>query len=150
VTLGYLDDPERTAAAFVVPAGSDGLHYRTGDRVVRTTDGNLHYLGRMDGQVQIRGYRVELGEVEAAIRDVSGIAGAAAIAWPRSATGGEGIVAFVSSSDALDFADVRAKLEARLPPYMVPQQIRALDDLPLNPNGKIDRKALHALMEPAE
>jgi amino acid adenylation domain-containing protein len=149
VTLGYLDDPARTAASFVVPAGSGGVHYRTGDRVVRTTDGNLHYLGRMDDQVQIRGYRVELGEVEAAIRDASGVAGAAAIAWPLSAAGGEGIVAFVSSSDALDVRNVRAALEARLPAYMLPQEIRVLDDLPLNPNGKVDRKALQALMESA-
>lgn len=150
VTLGYLDDPARTATSFVVPIGCDGVHYRTGDRVVRTTDGNLHYLGRMDEQVQIHGYRVELGEVEAAIRDVSGVLGAAAIAWPLSATGAGGIVAFVSSSDALDVRDVRAMLEARLPTYMVPQEIRILEDLPLNPNGKIDRKALHALMEAAE
>ena len=150
VTLGYLDDPARTATSFVVPTGSDGAHYRTGDRVVRTTDGNLHYLGRMDEQVQIHGYRVELGEVEAAIRDVSGVLGAAAIAWPLSATGAGGIVAFVSSSDALDVRGVRAMLEARLPPYMLPQEIRVLEDLPLNPNGKIDRKALYALMESAE
>jgi amino acid adenylation domain-containing protein len=150
VTLGYLDDPARTAASFVVPVGCDGEHYRTGDRVVRTTDGNLHYLGRMDGQVQVHGYRVELGEVEAAIRDASGVVGAAAIGWPLSAAGAEGIVAFVSSSDSLDARDVRAMLETRLPRYMLPQEIRVLDDLPLNPNGKIDRQALHALMESAE
>jgi len=149
VTLGYLDDPERTAASFVVPTGRDGVHYRTGDRVVRTPDGNLHYLGRMDGQVQIHGYRVELGEVEAAIRDVSGVAGAAAIAWPVSEAGAEGIVAFVSSDDALDVKDVRTTLQTRLPAYMLPQEIRILDDLPLNPNGKIDRKALRALVESA-
>jgi amino acid adenylation domain-containing protein len=149
VALGYLDDPERTAASFVVPVGCDDVHYRTGDRVVRTPDGNLHYLGRMDRQVQVRGYRVELGEVEAAMRDASGVADAAAIAWPLSEAGAEGIVAFVSSSDTLDVRDVRAMLEERLPPYMLPQEIRVLDDLPLNPNGKIDRKALHALLESA-
>jgi amino acid adenylation domain-containing protein len=150
VTLGYLDDPARTAASFVVPTESDDTHYRTGDRVVRTTDGNLHYLGRLDEQVQIHGYRVELGEVEAAIRDVSGVVDAAAIPWPLSPTGAEGIVAFVSASDALDVGDVRAVLEGRLPQYMLPREIRVLEDLPLNPNGKVDRKALHTLMDPAE
>jgi amino acid adenylation domain-containing protein len=150
VTLGYLDDPARTAASFVVPTESDGTYYRTGDRAVRTTDGNLHYLGRLDEQVQIHGYRVELGEVEAAIRDVPGVVDTAAIAWPLSPAGAEGIVAFVLSSDAVDVGDVRSTLETRLPQYMRPREVRVLEDLPLNPNGKVDRKALYALMEEAE
>jgi acyl-coenzyme A synthetase/AMP-(fatty) acid ligase len=148
--LGYLDDPARTAASFVVPTESDGTYYRTGDRAVRTTDGNLHYLGRLDEQVQIHGYRVELGEVEAAIRDVPGVVDTAAIAWPLSPAGAEGIVAFVLSSDAVDVGDVRSTLETRLPQYMRPREVRVLEDLPLNPNGKVDRKALYALMEEAE
>jgi acyl-coenzyme A synthetase/AMP-(fatty) acid ligase len=142
VTLGYLDDPQRTAAAFVVPPGTGRVHYRTGDRVVRTADGNLHYLGRVDNQIQIRGHRVELGEIEAAIRDASGVAGVAAIGWPLSAAGPDGVVAFVASDEAFNVKDVRAKLAARLPSFMIPREFQVLAELPLNANGKVDRGAL--------
>lgn len=142
VTLGYLDEPERTQAAFVIPPGSERLHYRTGDHVVRTADGNLHYLGRVDHQVQVHGHRVELGEIEAGIRDVSGAAAVAAIAWPLSAAGAEGVVAFVASGEAFDASEVRRKLGARLPSFMVPREFHVLEELPLNSNGKIDREAL--------
>ena len=149
VTLGYLDDPQRTRAAFVVPPGTGVVHYRTGDRVVRT-DGNLHYLGRVDHQVQIHGHRVELGEIEAAIREASGAAGVAAIAWPLSAAGAEGVVAFVASDEALNVSEVRATLSARLPSFMVPREIQVLGELPLNANGKIDRSALFGRLESHE
>ena len=147
VALGYLDDPERTEAAFVTPPAAGRVHYRTGDRVVRTTDGNLHYLGRVDHQVQIHGYRVELGEIEAAIRDASGVASVAAIAWPISAAGADGVVAFVASDQAVDMHEVRAKLAARLPSFMIPREIRVLEGLPLNANGKVDRGALFSRLE---
>ena len=150
VALGYLDDPERTEAAFVAPPGGGRVHYRTGDRVVRTADGNLHYLGRVDNQVQIHGYRVELGEIEAAIREASGIASVVAIAWPLSATGAEGVIAFVALDEAVDVNDVRAKLAARLPSFMIPREIRVLEELPLNSNGKIDRGALFGRLESGE
>ena len=100
-------------------------------------------LGRMDEQVQIHGYRVELGEVEAAIRDVSGVLGAAAIAWPLSATGAGGIVAFVSSSDALD---VRVPSDAggAASPYMLPQEIRVLETCRSTPTARsIARRCTH-------
>ena len=147
VALGYLDDPERTAAAFVARPPAGAVHYRTGDRVVRSADGNLHYLGRFDHQVQIRGHRVELGEVEAAIRDAAGISGVAAIAWPLSAAGADGVVAFVASNEAFSVKDVRDKLTARLPSFMIPREFQVLDEFPLNSNGKIDRGALVRRLE---
>lgn len=146
VALGYLDDPERTRSAFVVPPGRAETHYRTGDRVVRGANGVLHYLGRLDHQVQVHGHRVELGEVESAIRDATGTA-AVALGWPVTESGVAGIVAFVAGEDAFDLTGLRAKLAARLPDYMLPREVHVLPELPLNANGKFDRSALRAHLE---
>ena len=150
VALGYLDDPRLTGTKFLTPPAADEVHYRTGDRVVRTRDGNLHYLGRIDDQVQVHGHRVELGEIEAAIRAASGVASVAAIAWPLSAAGAEGVVAFVAAGGAFDPVSTRASLVAQLPSYMIPREIHVLEEMPLNPNGKIDRGALLGRLESRE
>jgi amino acid adenylation domain-containing protein len=147
VALGYLDDPERTQSAFVVPSGKVETHYRTGDRVVRASNGVLHYLGRLDHQVQVHGHRVELGEVESAIRDSTGAAAVVALGWPVLESGVGGIVAFVAGEDAFDQAALRTKLAALLPDYMVPREVHVLRELPLNANGKFDRPALRARLE---
>jgi len=147
VTLGYLDDPERTRSAFVVPPGKIETHYRTGDRVARDSGGLLHYLGRLDHQVQVHGHRVELGEVESAIRDATGSGAVVAIGWPVTESGVGGIVAFVGSENTLDLAALRAKLAAQLPDYMLPRDVHVLRELPLNANGKFDRPALRARLE---
>ena len=148
LTPGYWNDPEKTAAAFVVPPGHDRVFYRTGDRV-RRSDGArpMVYLGRMDNQVKIQGYRVELGEIEAVIREETGADTAVALGWPRNAMGGaDGVVAFVPGRD-LPVDAYRERVAARLPGYMAPREIRCLAELPLNANGKVDRKALLQLLE---
>jgi acyl-CoA synthetase (AMP-forming)/AMP-acid ligase II len=147
VTPGYWHDPEKTAAAFVVPPGRSELHYRTGDLVRRPPAGGpITYLGRVDHQVKINGYRVELGEIEAAIRDAAGVGEVVALGWPRTAGGAAGVTAFVAADD-LDVAALRTSLARRLPDYMVPAAIHLLSEMPLNSNGKFDRPALVGLLE---
>jgi len=142
VAPGYWKDPQKTAAGFVVPPGMNTLFYRTGDLVQRPLAGQpLKYLGRIDQQIKIRGNRVELGEIEAVLRDAAGVDIAVAIGWPETPAGADGIVAFLGSRDVA-LESVREKARRRLPTYMMPREIRLIDNIPLNPNGKVDRKAL--------
>jgi amino acid adenylation domain-containing protein len=145
VVAGYLSDEQATAAAFV-DHEPFGRAYRTGDRVVEPAPGEpLQFLGRMDSQIKVLGHRVELGEVEAALREASG-ATAVAVGWPRTASGAAGLVAFLAN-ESLDPVELRKALAQRLPDYMIPREIRLLADLPLNANGKHDRQALVAQLE---
>ena len=147
LTLGYWQDEDKTAAAFVVPPGRERVFYRTGDLVRRPLAGKpMTYIGRTDHQVQVRGHRVELGEVEAMLRRVTGADTAIALAWPVTATGADGIVAFVSGEDA-DYPAIHGQLKASLPSYMIPSQIHATPVFPLNSSGKVDRGALRARLE---
>jgi len=146
LTLGYYRDAERTAAAFVVPPGRAEVYYRTGDRVRRPAPGKpLVYLGRVDNQIKIQGYRVELGEVEAVLRQEAGVETAVAIGWPATASGADGIVGFIGV-EAADTEAIRQRVIARLPAYMHPSEIRPVAHWPLNANGKIDRRALRDSM----
>jgi amino acid adenylation domain-containing protein len=147
VTLGYWNDPERTSAAFVVPPGRTDVYYRTGDRV-RSPIGSapMTFLGRVDNQVKVHGYRVELGEIEAALRAAAGVDIAIALGWPTSAAGADGIVAFMLPT-SVPTPDILAQLAARLPKYMVPKSVRQIADFPLNANGKVDRRALTSILE---
>ncbi|MDP9260469.1 MAG: thioester reductase, partial [Actinomycetota bacterium] len=123
-----------------------GHAYRTGDRVVATAPGGpLMFLGRLDTQIKVLGHRVELEEVEAVIYEEAGIE-AIAVGWPRTATGAAGIVALVAGH-RVDAAELRRRLAARLPDYMVPREIRVVSKLPLNANGKRDRPAAVAMLE---
>ncbi|MFF8319167.1 amino acid adenylation domain-containing protein [Streptomyces bobili] len=144
VGRGYLDDPRRTSAVFVADpfAPEPGARmYRTGDRVRHRTDGRLEFLERVDHQVKIRGHRIELGEVEAALRGVTGVTDAAVDVAVDSA-GSTRLAAFVTGD--VEVAEVKAELSATLPDYMVPAAFVVLDRLPLTANGKVDRKALPA------
>jgi amino acid adenylation domain-containing protein len=146
LSLGYYRDPARTAAAFVTPPGRSELYYRTGDRVRRPRPGKpLVYLGRADNQVKIQGYRVELGEVEAVLREEAGVEVAVAIGWPLTASGADGIVGFLGT-DVADTEDLRRRVVARLPAYMHPRELRLITEWPLNANGKIDRRALREIL----
>ncbi|WP_238441268.1 amino acid adenylation domain-containing protein, partial [Frankia sp. AgW1.1] len=144
VARGYRADPERTADRFVTHGGE--RWYRTGDLARYLPDGTVEFLGRRDHQVKIRGFRVELGEVEAALAALPGVrAGVAALtagADGRPATLG----AVVAAEPQADPAAIRAALRSVLPPHMVPDRVVVVAELPLSANGKIDRKAVGALL----
>ncbi|THA36137.1 amino acid adenylation domain-containing protein [Streptomyces sp. A1277] len=142
---GYLGRPGLTATRFVAdpfgPAGS--RMYRTGDLVRRDTEGLLHYVSRADDQVKLHGFRIELGEIEAALTAVDGITAACALVR-EDRPGERRLVAYTVGGAALTDGELRSRLTASLPPYMVPAAFVALDALPLLPNGKTDRAALPA------
>jgi amino acid adenylation domain-containing protein len=147
LSLGYWQDGERTRRAFASVAGKNGTYYRTGDRVRRPgTDKPLIYLGRLDNQIKVLGHRVELGEVEAAVRQVSGSEGVVALAWPRTESGAEGIAVFLEG-DSFDIKALVSQLKGKLPAYMLPRNVLVLRRFPLNANGKYDRKALQLILE---
>jgi amino acid adenylation domain-containing protein len=148
LTLGYWKDPQRTGSAFVIPPHHTQTYYRTGDHVRRPAKQKdpIVYLGRVDQQVKVLGHRLELGEVEALLREQPGVDSAVAIGWPLTASGAGGVVAFVTGN-GLKGDVIRAKLQSRLPFYAVPREIRVMSQLPLNVNGKIDRRVLHSMLE---
>ncbi|MEV6813531.1 amino acid adenylation domain-containing protein [Micromonospora sp. NPDC051296] len=141
---GYLHAPELTAAAFVTHPVTGERLYRTGDLGRYRPDGVIEFLGRDDPQVKINGFRVELGEIEAALVEQPGVADAVVVA--RRGERGASLVAFVAAEAAgPDFADeLRAALGGTLPGYLVPPVIEVRHALPLTGNGKVDRPALTA------
>src|SRR5436190_17900243 len=142
---GYWCEEEKTRCVFVSLAGRNDIYYRTGDRVRRSgPDKPLIYLGRLDNQVKVLGHRVELGEVEAVVRSLSGVDAVVALAWPNSSNA-DGIELFLEA-EKFDTELLMKQLKAKLPYYMVPRRIRTLPRLPLNPNGKYDRKALQVIL----
>jgi amino acid adenylation domain-containing protein len=147
MSLGYWNDPEKTAAAFVTPPGHGDVYYRTGDRVRRPVgDAPMTHLGRTDSQIKIRGHRVELGEIEAVARRLSGNDGVVAVAWPATASGYDGVEVFIEG-DRTDAPELRSAIAAELPDYMVPRRIHLLDRLPRNVNDKYDRVGLANMLE---
>lgn len=147
VALGYWRESEKTAECFVIPPGKQSTYYRTGDRVCRhIADGPLKFRGRLDHQIKVQGYRVELLEIEALLKKEAGVDAAIAVGWPLRANGAGGIEAFVTSA-AVDVDSVRERLKAKLPRYAVPRKIHIIDLWPLNSNGKIDRGQLLKLLE---
>lgn len=149
---GYWGDAEATARSFVAdflhPHLSDRL-YRTGDIVRRQPDGTYAFHGRVDHMVKVRGYRVELGEVESALLRAPGVTEAAVVAVERDGSGGREteLVAFVSGEgpDPGRERDLRRHLAAHVLKYMVPAEIRFLREFPATSSGKVDRQALKAL-----
>ncbi len=146
VTPGYWCNPEATARLYVVLPGRQGVFYRTGDRVRRPMkSAPMTYVGRFDHQIKVLGFRVELGEIEARLREQAGVAAAVALGWPLTRTGAGGIVAFVAGT-GIDPASIRVSLKSTLPSYAIPQAIHVLPELPQNANGKVDRQALSRLL----
>ncbi|MDJ1500567.1 amino acid adenylation domain-containing protein [Xanthocytophaga agilis] len=148
---GYFKRPELNQEKFIRdPFSNDSSArlYKTGDLARYMPDGNIEFLGRKDHQVKIRGYRIELGEIEAVLTEHPNIQEILTIAQP-DASGNKRLIAYVvlKSAQGTASADLRAFLKDKLPEYMVPSLFVFLDAMPLNPSGKIDRKALPAPSE---
>ncbi|WP_018350842.1 non-ribosomal peptide synthetase [Longispora albida] len=138
VARGYANRPDLTADKFVPdPYGAPGSRlYRTGDLVRRLADGNVDFLGRVDDQVKIRGYRIELGEIQAVIAAHPAIREAAVIVRDQQ------ILAYYTLAGSQTADDLLAHCAQTLPDYMLPGSLVHLDRIPLNANGKVDRRAL--------
>jgi amino acid adenylation domain-containing protein len=144
---GYRGQPQQTADRFTTVDSVGGLLlYRTGDVAVRRADGTIEVLGRTDNQVKVRGYRVELEAVEAAVLLHPRVAAAVARAWPDSMGGFRLSVYVVAKNNtfAPNLADMRAFLESSLPDSMIPSDVIPLPAIPLTPHGKVDRASLPA------
>ena len=156
VARGYLRRPELTAEKFIANPFATGeseigdpILYRSGDAVALDANGDLLFRGRIDDQVKVRGFRVELGDIEAKLGEIEGVANAAVVL--RSDDGIEQLVAFIvpAAPAAPDAAEVvlqpqalRAALRAKLPAYMVPARFETISSLPKLSSGKVDRKSL--------
>lgn len=145
VGMGYLNRPEQTEKVFVKNPFSDdpeyAVMYRTGDIVRWLPDGNIEFLGRRDGQVKVRGFRIELTEVEQVIREYPGIQDATVAAFDAP-SGGKFVAAYVVSEETVDIDALNAFIAERKPPYMVPAVTMQIDRIPLNQNQKVNRRAL--------
>ncbi|HEX6100827.1 MAG TPA: amino acid adenylation domain-containing protein [Thermoanaerobaculia bacterium] len=148
VARGYLNRPELTAERFVhdpFSAEAGARMYKTGDLARWLDDGSIEYLGRNDFQVKLRGFRIELGEIEARLTEHEAVREAVVVAR-EDRPGEKRLVAYYTPSPEreVSLGELRAFLGERLPEYMVPAVYVPLDEMPLSPNGKLDRKALPA------
>jgi acyl-CoA synthetase (AMP-forming)/AMP-acid ligase II len=141
---GYLGQPQLTTQKF--PVLNDKRWYLTGDFAVRDLSGVFHCLGRIDNQIKVSGYRIELEEIDAALRKVSGQNLVGAVTWPIVDGVAKGIFGFVAGSQ-IDHAELTVALKQKLPPYMVPNRVINLNVIPLNSSGKVDRRALADLLK---
>ena len=143
-TPGYWRAPSITSERYVnlpVSRQETRRFYRTGDLAAKLPEGEYVFLGRADNQIKVLGHRVELGEIEAALRAHPGVEHAVAFGWPASGSTADAVVAFVSG-DIPDVGDLLLRAKASLPPYIVPRRIFTVARMPLNANGKIDRLVL--------
>lgn len=145
VARGYLGRPGMTASRFVPdPWAADGSRmYRTGDRARWTWDGRLEYLGRADHQVKVRGYRVELGEIEAVLAGFPGTLDCGVVCQERESEAV--LAAYLRATPGTTVRELREHAERRLPEWMRPSTYTLLDEMPLTPAGKLDRMALAEL-----
>lgn len=151
VAAGYFNDLERSATAFLTltePRRFMKRMYRTGD-LVRETDGRLFFVGRKDNQIKHMGYRIELEEIEHALMKIAGV-DQAAVVYQRVSSAYGKIIGFVASQADLDDKILQKDLGKLLPAYMLPSRIFVHRKLPKNPNGKVDRQALGAMLPSAD
>jgi mycobactin phenyloxazoline synthetase len=146
VARGYRGRPDLTADRFVEHEGR--IWYRTGDLVRYCPDGTLEFVGRADHRVKISGYRVELGEVEAMLRRVPGVSAAVAAVVQRPSGGGTDVLAAAVRADdpSLTVEQIRAALRDLVPTHMIPRHVALIDRVPFNAAGKLDRRAVSALL----
>ena len=146
VGRGYLNRPEITNKAFIRNpfCTADGFDrvYRTGDLVRRLADGRIDFVGRNDGQVKVRGFRIELTEVESVIREYPGVRDATVQAFDNESAGGKFIAAYVVADEPMDFSLISAFIIGKKPAYMVPAAWMQIDAIPLTQNQKVDKRAL--------
>ncbi|HEV2437634.1 MAG TPA: amino acid adenylation domain-containing protein [Verrucomicrobiae bacterium] len=145
LSLGYLHQPELTAEKFLHnPFNPDSSRrlYKTGDLVCWRSDGTIEFLGRMDQQVKIRGFRVELDEIETVLNEHPAVRECAVVAWGDRASDRTLAAYFVADSTVPSPAALRAHLSRKLPGYMIPSAFVPMQNLPLNGNGKVNRRAL--------
>lgn len=148
LSLGYVNRPRLNDEVFVENPEFPGERlYRTGDHGRWRPDGNLLFLGRRDAQVKVRGRRIELGEIEVAVQRLRGVRQVAVVIRGEAATAE--LEVYYVGDGAMEPTGVRRVLTASLPGYMVPAAIVRLDEMPLTPNGKVDRRALLARQAPA-
>lgn len=148
VSTGYWNQPELNARVFAADEADPSLRvYRSGDLGLLDDEGRLHYIGRADSRLKIRGYGVDPNEVEAAIRDCPGVRDAAVLARQLDANAPAQLAAFVIRDGSCEVRPqaLREMLAASLAPYMIPSDILFLDSLPTNASGKIDRRTLAAM-----
>ena len=145
LTTGYVNNKEQTKEKFIMI--DNKLHYITGD-LGRVINNKLVFLGRNDAQVQIKGYRVEIFEIEHALSKINGIISNAVIPTPVGAVTYENTTAFITCNTNIDLIKIKEELSKKLPNYMVPNNIIILDNMPLNSNGKIDRNQLKKILQP--
>ncbi|GKU77860.1 non-ribosomal peptide synthetase [Paenibacillus sp. L3-i20] len=142
LALGYLNKPELTASKFVEhPLQPGRTMYRTGDLAKWLPDGNAMYLGRMDHQVKIRGIRIELGEIGTQLQRHEAVDSAVVIAHENN-SGEKEICAYIVTNRFVERHELKSFLKNKLPDYMIPSYFIPIEEIPLTPNGKVDRKAL--------
>lgn len=142
VANGYLNREKLTKERFIAdPIRTNGKLYKTGDLGKWLPDGNLAFIGRKDEQLKVQGYRIESGEVEAALQQCDGILAATVLARPDE-SGMKELVAWLVTENMPDVPHIREQLSNIIPAYMIPTKFYKLDKLPLTPNGKVDRKRL--------
>jgi amino acid adenylation domain-containing protein len=149
ISEGYWGDPGRTRDRFL--AGSPGMPgagriYRTGDRGYCDDDGVLHFVGRDDEQVKIQGYRVELGDVRSALRSSENVEDAEVLTQEME-SGDKCLIGVVVPRNGADMEGIARSLGRKLPRYMVPRQLLAVDEIPRSERGKVDRRKLRALVD---
>jgi amino acid adenylation domain-containing protein len=144
VCRGYLNRSELTNEKFISNLFGTGKLYKTGDLTRYLADGNIEYLGRIDNQVKLRGFRIELGEIESALDSYPGIQQTVVIVR-QDIPGNQRLVAYLATEDkSLNIEKLRDFIKKQLPEFMIPSAFMILENLPLSPNGKVDRKALPA------